>query len=364
MTLRAFLDTTFLRKSSTSNQQIDVLDGLRGMAVLLVVLSHLANLNTHAIPFLDFRGTGKYGVYLFFALSAFLLTKPFVAPGAQLDDLRTWRRYAMRRVLRIFPLYWFVLASNWFFTEVSPTRVFPTLPTDLWQQHMLMQAGKGPFWTIPVEFAYYLVIPFFALAVRALRGNIWAVSAFVGGAIAASSWLWPPSETPLNSLNLGYYLPIFLLGSYAAVLDNQFSRAASPKFEFLALGALGAVFLLFASVASTLFGEEIDKAWQHHNYVAFGALWSFVILAMLRCPEKGWLAWIFASVPLRVLGVVSFSTYLWHGPIVRAVLLMGLPNPLLNAWLVLVASIGVSMLSYFAIERPGLRGAWARRLTG
>jgi peptidoglycan/LPS O-acetylase OafA/YrhL len=334
------------------------------MAVLLVVLSHLANLNTHAIPLLDFRGTGKYGVYLFFALSAFLLTKPFVAPNAKLDDLRVWRRYSMRRVLRIFPLYWFVLAVNWFFTEVSPTRVFPTLPTDLWQQHMLMQAGKGPFWTIPVEFEYYLVIPFFALAVRALRGNIWAVTAFVAGAIAASSWLWPPSETPLNSLNLGYYLPVFLLGSYAAVLDDKFARTAAPKYEFLALGALGIVFLLFASVAGALLGEEVDKAWQHHNYIGFGALWSFVILAMLRSRQNGWLARLFSSVPLRVIGVVSFSTYLWHGPIVRAVLLLGLPNAFVNAWLVITASIALSMLSYVAIERPGLRGALARRLAG
>ena len=356
MNLRASLDAAFLRKTSTSNQQIDVLDGLRGVAVLLVVLSHLSNLEIHALPGLDFRGTGKYGVYLFFVLSAFLLTKPFISAEANLSEFRTWRRYAIRRFLRIFPLYWIVLAANWFFTEVAPTQAFPSLSTELWKEHMLLQAGKGLYWTIPVEFSYYLVIPVFALAVRLLSGNLWAVSALVAVTIGLTSSIWPPSATPLNSLNLGYYLPVFLLGSYAAVLDARLPRARAAVFDALTLASLAIVLLLFASVAGLLLGDALDKDWQHNSYIGFGFVWSTAVLAALRSVDGGWLAKALASAPMRLIGVVSFSIYLWHVPILRAIYMLELPNPLAAGWLVIGVSIAASMLSYLTFERPFLRG--------
>jgi len=362
MTLRASLDSTFLRKTSTSNQQIDVLDGLRGIAVLLVVLSHLSNLEVHAIPLFDFRGTGKYGVYLFFVLSAFLLTRPFVAADRQIAEWGIWRRYAIRRVLRILPLYWLVLATNWFFTEIIPTQAFPTLSTELWKQHMWMQAGKGLYWTIPVEFEYYLVIPVFALAVRAARGNLWAVTALVVAVIAASSWLWPASETPQNSLNLGYYLPVFLIGSYAAVLDAHLPAARSVRFDAVVVACFALVALSFASVAGALLGEALDKSWQHQNYIGFGIVWSALLLATLRSREDGWIARVLSSVPLRLVGVVSFSIYLWHVPIMRALYMLEIPSSVATAWIVIAASVAASMLSYVCIERPFLHGTVARKL--
>ncbi|MEE3331392.1 MAG: acyltransferase [Myxococcota bacterium] len=362
MTLRASLDSTFLRKTSTSNQQIDVLDGLRGIAVLLVVLSHLSNLEVHAIPLFDFRGTGKYGVYLFFVLSAFLLTRPFVTADRQIAEWSVWRRYAIRRVLRIFPLYWLVLATNWFFTEIAPTQAFPTLSTELWKQHMWMQAGKGLYWTIPVEFEYYLVIPVFALAVRATRGSLWAITALVVAVIAASSWLWPASQTPQNSLNLGYYLPVFLIGSYAAVLDAHLPATRSPRFDALVVACFALVALSFASVAGTLLGEAPDKSWQHHNYIGFGIVWSTLLLATLRSREDGWITRALSSVPLRLVGIISFSIYLWHVPILRALYMLEIPSAFATAWIVIAASVSASMLSYVCIERPFLHGAIARKL--
>ena len=68
--------------TAPTGKHFAALDGLRGIAVLMVVLSHLSLLQLNPFP-VDFAGTGKCGVYLFFVLSAFLLTYQFFEKGLQ-----------------------------------------------------------------------------------------------------------------------------------------------------------------------------------------------------------------------------------------------------------------------------------------
>src|SRR5690606_5151094 len=90
------------------------LDGLRGLALLLVVASHGSNMGLHFVPGVDMSGTGKTGVWLFFVLSAFLLMHQFLQLDAQGRlDAGEWWRYAWRRVLRIYPLYTVFLLACW-----------------------------------------------------------------------------------------------------------------------------------------------------------------------------------------------------------------------------------------------------------
>jgi hypothetical protein len=76
------LERLFFDKTSSTNLQFGSLDGLRGIAVLFVVLSHLSNAGFNLTPVLNFAGSGKYGVFLFFVLSAFLLTFPLIDRNA------------------------------------------------------------------------------------------------------------------------------------------------------------------------------------------------------------------------------------------------------------------------------------------
>lgn len=89
---------------------LPALDGLRGLAVLIVLASHLANAGLPVFPGLSLSGTGKSGVYLFFVLSAYLLTRLLLArPVREWRSLHPWIDYGLRRVLRIWPLYLVVL---------------------------------------------------------------------------------------------------------------------------------------------------------------------------------------------------------------------------------------------------------------
>ncbi len=110
----------FLGRPRTRQQHYDALDGLRGLAVLIVIASHLSLLGFGLVPGLPVGGIGKSGVYLFFVLSAFLLTRLLLErTPARFADGRLWVGYAMRRVLRIWPLYLVVLALAWAITRAG-----------------------------------------------------------------------------------------------------------------------------------------------------------------------------------------------------------------------------------------------------
>lgn len=138
------------RKNVTAGMpHMPALDGARGLAVLLVLMDHTSDSGMKVFG-IDINRTGKYGVYLFFVLSAFLLTYQFFIKST--DDLakaKTWLNYGFRRFMRIFPLYALVLVI------LHPGAVMT---------HLLLRDGRGPFWTIPVEVKYYMLLPFIVLA--------------------------------------------------------------------------------------------------------------------------------------------------------------------------------------------------------
>ncbi|RZL18764.1 MAG: acyltransferase, partial [Pedobacter sp.] len=102
------------RELSDTYSQIDSVDGLRGVAVLLVFLSHTSNQGFFLFPFLNLAGIGKEGVYLFFVLSAFLLTLPFLERGNNAFRKLPLANYFLRRFFRIYPLYLFFLLFCFF----------------------------------------------------------------------------------------------------------------------------------------------------------------------------------------------------------------------------------------------------------
>ena len=360
------LESFFLRKTSTAYVQLDALDGLRGIAVLLVVLSHLSNADLFLLPGLDFRGTGKYGVYLFFSLSAFLLTRPLLRDDADLVAPRGWIRYALRRALRILPLYWLVLFTNWAVTQWAPTPAMPSLTTDEWIGHLLFQQGKGVYWTIPVEVSYYFVLPFVAATYRALRLELVAISCATGAAIAFALLVWPVPEDVRDSLNVGVYLPIFLLGSYAAAVDTHWNTKrpdSVPRRKHVAtalalLGALG-IAAISPAGASLIVSQELPKDWMHGHTLPFGLAWAAVVLGTLH--GAAWLERGLSLRALRLIGVVSFSVYLWHIPVARSIVLLGLGNPWLVAWAIVVASVAVGIVSFALVEWPFTRSAFVER---
>lgn len=350
------LEAVFLAKSSSAGVEYEILDGVRGLAVIFVLLSHLGLARMDPVPGLSFAGSGKYGVFLFFALSAFLLSAPFYASSRQhLLDPRTWWRYAKRRFWRIAPLFCVALLLSWCFGQHLFT--LPLTAAELRDQLPLF-GGGSLFWAIPVEVQYYLLLPLVVLMLHLLlQRRLLPATLTIGSLIGlVSLFLWPPGESLGNDLRLGPYLPIFLSGSLAALVQHRINSVETARHPGLvAAMGIGAGFILLIVLSlvpdlqARLTGHPMAEDRFHHDFVLFGLLWSTFILTALN--SRGLIADLLSSPLLRLFGNLSFSLYLLHMPVVWLVHQYSGPGRL-QGWLVLVVSLLLSSLTYVLIERP------------
>ena len=156
------------------NPRFPLFDSLRGLAVLAVLVYHVFLL-TGA---LNRRGlgdavtvAGSVGPTLFFAISGFLLYRPWVAAKAEEKPQPSTARYLRRRALRILPAYWLALTVLAIWPGI--TGVFTE---DWWRYYFFLQLydartlglGIPVAWTLCVEVTFYLLLPLWALAARRL----------------------------------------------------------------------------------------------------------------------------------------------------------------------------------------------------
>ena len=285
------------RRASPRDARYAALDGLRGLAVLIVVASHLSNAGFLPLPGL--AGAGKSGVYLFFALSAFLLTDGLLAKSApELRRVDTWLDYAFRRVLRIWPLYLVVLLLSWWATAAGIQWWHYRIDAGSLIQHVSMRAGQSVLWSIPVEFKFYAWLPLIALGfwTARRRGLAWPAGLALGVVLVlVLHHVWPPEMAEPNDIRLRPYIAIFLLGSLAAYvhrsLPSSSSSAAARGRTWW--GLVGVLALAFFAATIPVFwallqGRDFDPLVNHRWFAFFGVLWSLVLLSTLHGPR--WLA--------------------------------------------------------------------------
>lgn len=286
------------------------LHGLRGLAVAIVLLSHWGNAGHCLLPF-PHDAIGKAGVWIFFALSAYLLTD-------RLAQDRRLAPYTVNRVARIMPLYLLALALHAAVGDIAWA--------DLWR-HALMLDAYQEAWAIPVEFTYYLALPLIALPPR-WAGTVLALAG-VGVALLA-----PPAAVFSNGLSILPKLAPFALGSLAALWKPRIGpRWAVAAFAGLLLGVVA-----------------YREGWGDPRALSLllGLSSSALILA---CTEQGVAHRLFSATWLVWLGKVSFSLYLLHMFAVRFI-----PDP----WLGLAVTLAASALTYRYFELPPMQ--CARRL--
>jgi len=318
------------------------LDGLRGLAVLMVVFGHGANHGLGPFGPDSMMIRGKLGVYLFFVLSAYLLDrqiiKMFQQGRAQWDY---WLYYFSRRILRIFPLFFLALVV-FRLANAAGLKVVIHSWGQLWE-HLALQRGDHIFWSIPVEFKYYLISPILLYFFhRVLRWNLWAMgitfaALFVG--IYQYSVLWQPDGT--STL---LYLNIFLMGTLVAVLERCVPNLWNALRTFKPASSLGWSVIL----AFSLWSWKMDDFTSINTFLPAAALWSIALAATFG---PGWWASLLSFTPLRWVGKVSFSMYLFHIPVLMWVKTWALPSgPLWFIYLGLTALVCAA--TFLLVERP------------
>ncbi len=356
------------RELSNKEFQIDSLDGLRGLAVLIVFLSHTSLGGTYLLPFANFSGIGKSGVYLFFVLSSFLLTLPFVKKGEAAKNKCFLLNYSLRRFFRIYPLYFCYLLLGLITTLVlwkiigseKPVGIPFTLSFNGFLRHLLLIQGEGVTWSIPVEFHYYFILPLLALTYSVVIKNKLLLSvALTLVLIIVCQWFWPQSGALANDIRLRPYLPIFFMGSLLTVIYHRWQESSLSRNRKIALvvelsgmGAMITLICMTPSVFSHIMGKEVPFDFFHKQFILTGFLWSVVVFSCIA--GFGVLRKIFEHPFLRYLGFISFSIYLLH-VIAVAVVERVAPEIPMRGWIMLALTIVVSHVSWTLIEKPTSR---------
>jgi len=318
------------------NDFIASLHGLRGIAVLYVVFSHIGNAGMALVP-LPHNAVGKVGVWIFFGLSAYLLTTKLRDQLAVSAAPGTIGRYFVHRVFRIYPLFILVLLTHMAVGDMTASSVV---------RHLALIEGQGELWAISTEFQFYVVLPLLALAPR--RVALAACAAMLAAALAYG--VTSPDAVFSNGLLLLPKAAPFALAAMFAIWR--------PVCRFgLASGLLGLALLMACTVAYRhLYVAAAPPTWiTPWLGVAIGIAVCALILAAIqpgafqRLLSARWLVWI---------GEISFSLYLLHMFVVRAVQTLQAPS-YVAGWLALAGAVALASLTYRLIEEPGIRAGRA-----
>lgn len=323
------------------------LEGLRGIACLIVVFSHTSIEGIHVIPFFDAAYTGKIGVWLFFVMSAFLLTgRLFEVFRKGHDKTHAILRYAVSRAFRILPLFFLVLVAEVALGWITWDRMAAVL---------LLQDPYGIYWTVGVEMKYYLIIPLIALAAASKpeATTAWALG-LLGLALFITAITFSPEHTGATN-DLGPFVGIFLFGSAAALA----CAGPHPKHAISDFwtGSILVVLVLSFPVCINMILLPVNGFHMAPMAIDFfgavhGLLWAILVAQVFH--SEFWQR-VFSVALLRFLGQISFSIYLVHALMIRLVLPLGsIPDPVKGP-LVLGLTIAVSTITYHLIERPGMR---------
>jgi peptidoglycan/LPS O-acetylase OafA/YrhL len=355
------------------------LTGLRGVAAVSVLGFHLwqfggrPELWLGAYPLHGLAQCGYLGVDLFFALSGFLLGLPFLAAARGMRRWPALGTYLLRRARRVLPALWVqiavLFALGWALAGAPPFGLRTALLHGLFLQHLSRDPGviNPVYWTLPVEWWFYFSLPLLALAFRYLRWWLLlaAVLLFVFVfRLWCQEWLaegrWDPGFNYGSIMHLRARYDEFFLG----VLAAWFHLAAPRRYRGHGLVAVLALAGLVALVPSlTARGDlfvRADYPWLFVHYSVVG-----VLLAALIHGAAGGVRWLDALLANRAVawvGLVSYSLYLWHYPVLAAAQKLGWFEPgwrVFGAVAATAAALFVAWLSYRFVERPFLGDAGA-----
>jgi peptidoglycan/LPS O-acetylase OafA/YrhL len=351
-----------------SSHAVRELDGLRGIAILMVVLHHLWPSEGPLARFLPLANLGWLGVDLFFAISGALIT------GILVDSRGKpayFRNFYARRALRIFPLYYLFVAAAFVaplvqhgsgaaFLERSGSPVYYVFYLGNVPEAFF---GKDPpcflavLWSLAIEEQFYVSFPFVvrALSPKALVRLLAAIVALAPLLRLALALAWP--ENPrLEYLFLFCRADVIALGGLVAIAMRDPSFRPSRRIiDGAVVVSLGAVAV--AARGGALERESIFGRTAGYSLVAF-AFASLVLFVLANREAARTRALRFA--PLCYLGQLCYGLYLLHRPadvLVGRVLSVLALHPPAAAVLAIdvAAAVGIATASYYALEKPLLR---------
>lgn len=366
--------------AAQTDNRIVGLDGIRGLATLVVIYAHLGLL-----------GFGWVAMESFFVLSGFLITRVLLHDQAVAPSFGVYlKRFYLRRVLRVFPVYYGYLLVLTLLLPVLPAedeigRQLPYAYSYVFNFFILFDAHQGTklldhLWSMCVEEQFYLIWPLL-IAMLPGRKAVWALVALLILAPASRYWVmvqWP--SVPGDGLIDNPYLAIYFLTS--SHLDAFAIGALLNYFTFRPR-----VWHLMVVLALTVAAGVAASGWGLRPYVPGGdvlnfgwpmslprggqSVWGYSLinlncaLLIAACCQPGPLQRFFQWRPLEFVGERSYPTYVFH----YAILMLFMPArqwlteivdsrslaSLLISPIYLAVVLGIAHLIHERVEKPVFR---------
>ena len=361
----------------------EALDGLRAIAALLVVFYH-CGVQLQVPPFVI---PGYSGVHLFFVLSGYLISRPFWARLVKGQPLPSWRKYAARRFVRIYPTYFVALVvfvamrfAGHLHTPSFADVLLHVLLAFNWGSAAQFLAINIAMWTLAIEAQFYVLLPIAAgLAKRLAPARGRREALLVALAFVLIGWVSRGLEyrsTLPGELRFRLpfsFLDLFAMGMFIAYLEltqAAFFRARLPLRRGLLLCAaallLGTNYWLVAAGGGDWLSPPTLALACLYPTLICGAF-ALILLAVLT--RVRYRIAVLTSAPFVFIGQISYSMYLFHVG-VGYFLLTRLPRdlgqwlgsrPPVYALVQLGPVVVVSYLAYLLVERPSLR--WVEKFS-
>jgi len=316
-----------------SREYLPALDGIRGIAIILVMLYHFTipfQLSEH-LNIIDgllaaFLQIGWVGVDLFFVLSGFLITGILYDTAGKDNYLKN---FFVRRFLRIFPLYYLMLfVLIVFIPNYIPSLASKTdqmVENQFWFWSYLINwrisylgtfedIQGGYMWSLALEEQFYLIWPFFILFFKKKVVSSCFILLIVFAFLRLVMLLNGVSATSIYTMTFTH-LDALLAGSIIAVARKE-EILKQRHFKALSILCFVSVFVVLAVLVFT--GKFIfyQKAVAHVGLLSIAIISSYVLIkAVYSEGNKGYLARFFSFGFIQEFGKLCYGLYLFHHPI-------------------------------------------------
>jgi peptidoglycan/LPS O-acetylase OafA/YrhL len=336
--------------------RVPQLDGLRAVAIALVVLLHLTLASGDAAQ------GGWIGVDVFFVLSGFLITSLFVEESAAREGGGfSLGRFYLRRIFRLWPAYVAFILGTLLYARLFQSAEFvswrhqlwigATYRMNFWYVNHQPHNGVGQIWSLCMEEQFYLLWPVALLVLSRWLSRSWLIA--VTASLTALSMaenvvlaahhvsytrLYYPPDTNAYSLLLGCLFALMLSAGY-------FDRLMTPLFSrWFPFGFVVALVVWTRFVDGT-------KDWVYAGPVQLMCIAAgLALVALITSPDT--LLGRFLSLRFVVwIGVLSYSIYLWN---ILAITAPPASPGIVHHGVEVLLLVALPLASFYLIERPGL----------
>jgi peptidoglycan/LPS O-acetylase OafA/YrhL len=363
-----------LTRITSSGRFVPEIDGLRFLAIAMVVVYHLDDsLRSHADPAVraawghswasQIAQQGHYGVQLFFVLSGYILCLPFAMHALTGAPPVRLRAYFLRRVTRLEPPYVasiLLRAIALFVVGRLTVAGLPHLGASLFYVHNLafgqMSTINVVAWSLEVEIQFYLLAPLFATVFfirSAQRRRTLILACMAAAALAQLRWVVPDSRADLSLLGFVQFFFAGLLLTDIYVTDWAQQPRSHVLGDVLGVAALFAILLV-----------------AHEDALPGLLLPPLIVLLYASVFRSHVLRRVACWPPVVVIGGMCYTIYLWHYSVLeataRATRALRWPSSYaatLAVQFVLAgaAVLALSVVLFVTIERPCMRRDWPQR---